>query len=230
MRLHFDGCVLDLDTREVRRGARLVALSPKAFALLELLALRRPKAVSKADIHKALWPDTFVSETNLANLVVELRAALGDDAQASRIIRTLPRYGYAFSAEARSDHDGVARSEQVGVDQPRLVWGRRVFSLEPGENLIGRDRAALVWINDESVSRRHARVVVDEDGAFLEDLGSKNGTFLHGRAVSKETRLEDGDEFTLGESGTPVRFHSVGSSVSTRSGMRATRKSRAPGR
>jgi len=220
MRLYFEDCVLDLDTRQVRRGARVVSLSPKAFALLELLALQRPKAVSKAEIHKALWPETFVSETNLANLIVELRAALGDDAQASRIIRTLPRYGYAFSAEARFDHDEIAKSEPVGVDQPRLVWGRRVFSLEPGENLIGRDRAAVVWINDESVSRRHARVVVAEDGAFLEDLGSKNGTFLHGRAVSKGERLEDGDEFTIGEMVAPLRFHSLGSSASTRTHRR----------
>ena len=71
MRLVFEDCILDLDTREVLRGSRAVALSPKAFALLELLALQRPKAISKAEIHGALWPDTFVSETNLANLVVE---------------------------------------------------------------------------------------------------------------------------------------------------------------
>src|SRR5262245_39574475 len=57
MKLLFEDCVLDLDTREVHRAARPVSLSPKAFALLELLALRRPKALSKAEIHAALWPD-----------------------------------------------------------------------------------------------------------------------------------------------------------------------------
>ena len=103
MRLSFEGCVLDFETREVFKAGRPVELSPKAFALLELLALRRPKALSKAEIHKALWPDTFVTETNLANLVVELRAALGDDAQSQRIVRTLPRFGYAFCADARAD-------------------------------------------------------------------------------------------------------------------------------
>src|SRR5262245_21334388 len=67
MRLLFGDCALDLDTRELHRGGQTVSLSPKAFALLELLALRRPKALSKAEIHSALWPDTFVTETNLAN-------------------------------------------------------------------------------------------------------------------------------------------------------------------
>jgi DNA-binding winged helix-turn-helix (wHTH) protein len=231
MRLYFGDCVLDLDTRQLGRGARAVPLSPKAFTLLELLARRRPKAVSKAEIHGALWPDTFVTETNLANLVVELRAALGDDAHASRIIRTVPRFGYAFSAEAREEDDGPgAAAEPGGAEQARIVWRQRVIVLGAGENLIGRDRSAAVWINDQSVSRRHARVTIGESGAFLEDLGSKNGTFLHGRAVAVPTALEDGDEFTLGEMAVPLRFHAVGSSASTRTGTRPARRSPAPTR
>jgi DNA-binding winged helix-turn-helix (wHTH) protein len=226
MRLQFEDCVLDLDTREVRRGGRLVPLSPKAFNLLELLASHRPKALSKEEIHRAIWPDTFVTETNLANLVVELRDGLGDDAHASRIIRTVPRFGYAFSADARAEEDAAVEGKPVATDQARSVWRRRVIALGRGENLIGRDRAAAVWINEESVSRRHARVLVREDGAFLEDLGSKNGTFLNGSAISKPTCLEDGDEFTLGEMAAPLRFHSLGSSASTRTGTRAHDKTR----
>lgn len=218
MRLAFEDCVLDLDTREVLRGGRVVPLSPKAFALLELLALQRPKAISKAEIHGALWPDTFVSETNLANLVVELRSGLGDDAHASRIVRTVPRFGYAFCAEARVDTTGATVSPSGGVAEYRLVWGRREIALAPGENLIGRDHAAAAWINDESVSRRHARIVVDEEGARLEDLGSKNGTFLRGRAVEGPTLLADGDEFTLGEIVAPFRFYAFGAAATTRTG------------
>ncbi len=222
MRLTFEGCVLDLDTREVLRESRTIALSPKAFALLELLALRRPKALSKAEIHGALWPDTFVSETNLANLVVELRAALGDDAHASRIVRTVPRFGYAFCAQARDENREPSPAADIGVEH-RLIWGRREIALAPGENLIGRDHSAVVWINDESVSRRHARVLVAADGARLEDLGSKNGTFLRGRPVTGPTLLEDGDEFTLGEGVPPLRFHSFGTAATTRTGTKKGR-------
>jgi DNA-binding winged helix-turn-helix (wHTH) protein len=215
MRLAFGDCVLDLDTRELHRGERAVPLSPKAFALLELLAQSRPKALSKAEIHSALWPDTFVTETNLANLVVELRAALGDDAHAPQIVRTVPRYGYAFCAEAHSDAPAAGGAPLEG-DEHRLVWRRRVIPLLPGENVIGRDRSSTVWINDESVSRRHARVVVGEDGAWLEDLGSKNGTFLRGKPVRAAVRLEDGEEFTVGQVVGPLRYHREGGSATTR--------------
>ena len=109
MRLRFGDCVFDSDTREVFRGDRAVALSPKAFALLDLLIAARPAAVSKADIHDRLWPGIHVSEANLANLVVELRAGLGDDARKPRILRTVPRFGYAFRAAARP-RAGLART------------------------------------------------------------------------------------------------------------------------
>jgi len=220
MRLKFEDCVLDLDTREVLREGQTVSVSPKAFALLELLALRRPKALSKAEIHGALWPDTFVSETNLANLVVELRAALGDDAHDPRIVRTVPRFGYAFCAEARPDSRESRDAASTGGVEHRLVWGRREIALVPGENLLGRDHSAVVWVNDESVSRRHARILVSEDGASLEDLGSKNGTFLRGRPVTRPTRLQDGDEFTLGEVVAPLRFHSFAGGATTRTGTK----------
>jgi DNA-binding winged helix-turn-helix (wHTH) protein len=224
VKFSFEGCVLDLDTREVFKNDRSVALSPKAFALFELLSalvLARPKALSKAEIHQALWPDTFVTETNLANLVVELRAALGDEAHASKIIRTVPRFGYAFCAEAHAEARRVADVAAEGGVEYRLVWGRREVALLPGENLIGRDHAAVAWINDESVSRRHARIVVDASGAHLEDLASKNGTFLRGKPVDRPTRLEDGDEITLGEVVAPIRFHTFGAAATTRT---ATRK------
>jgi len=215
MKVFFADCVLDLDTRELHRAAGVVSLSPKAFTLLELLALQRPKALSKAEIHAALWPDTFVSETNLANLVVELRAALGDDAHASRILRTVPRYGYAFCAEARTDAPAT-ETEPLDGGEHRLVWRRRVIPLLSGENVIGRDRSSAVWINDESVSRRHARVVVGEDGAWLEDLGSKNGTFVRGKPVRAAVRLEDGEEFTVGQVVGSLRYHCEGASATTR--------------
>lgn len=96
MRLCFGDCVLDFGNREVFRGETLVRLSPKAFQLLELLATNRPNAVAKDKIHESLWPGSFVVDGNLANLIRELREAVGDDARQPRVIRTVQRYGYAF--------------------------------------------------------------------------------------------------------------------------------------
>ena len=92
----FGDFVLDLDSRELRRGGQPLRLSPKALQLLEILATGRPKAFSKAELQDRLWPGTFVVEKNLANLVAEIREALGDNPSDQRFIRTVPRYGYAF--------------------------------------------------------------------------------------------------------------------------------------
>jgi len=211
MRLAVSDWVFDSDIREVVRKGRAISLSPKAFSLLELLIRRRPKAVSKDEIHEHLWPGTFVSPANLANLVVELRAAFGDDARKPRILRTVPRFGYAFSAEAVGSTSAVRRPFAC-----RLVWGPREISLDSAENVIGRDSGAVVWIDDASVSRRHARITVDDDGATIEDLGSKNGTYVRGRKIQKPARLADRDVIKIGPARMVFRlFRKTGSTAST---------------
>ena len=214
MRLQFADCVFDGDTRQVLREGKSVAISPKAFSLLELLIEAKPRAVSKAEIHDRLWPGIHVSEANLPNLVVELRAALGDEARQARIIRTVARFGYAFVGDAVSGRRGEPRSGNVY----RLIWGRREIELEPGDNLIGRDREAVVWIDDESVSRRHARISISDRGASIEDLGSKNGTFLRGMPVRGAVHLSDRDVVRIGPA--TLRLRVLKSRGSTRSMVR----------
>jgi TolB-like protein/Tfp pilus assembly protein PilF len=97
MRLLFGDCTFDSEARTLVRGAETVRLSGKAFQLLELLLAARPNPVSKTDLFAKLWPDTFVSEANLASLIKEIRAAIDDDARAPRFVRTAHRFGYAFS-------------------------------------------------------------------------------------------------------------------------------------
>jgi DNA-binding winged helix-turn-helix (wHTH) protein/Flp pilus assembly protein TadD len=111
MQVSFGDFVLDLDAREVRRGSAPIRLSPKAFQLLDILVTNRPKALSKAELQNRLWPSTFVVEKNLANLIGEIREALGEDAANPRFIRTVPRFGYAFrEAPAAADDPPVVRS------------------------------------------------------------------------------------------------------------------------
>lgn len=99
----FGSFVLDLDTRELRRGGEPVLLTPKAYQLLEVLVVNRPRALSKSALQERLWPDTFVLEKNLVNLVAEIREALGDDATKPRFVRTVPRFGYAFRDSTSPD-------------------------------------------------------------------------------------------------------------------------------
>ena len=214
MRIRCGDCLLDFGTREILRGKNPIPISPKAFALLELLAERRPNAVSKEEIHRTLWPDSFVADGNLANLVTELRDALGDDSRT--IIRTVQRFGYAFSGDAESDAASVRPAQSNVVF--KLVWGDREILLQDGENILGREREAVAWIDVHSVSRRHARIVVTGDRATLEDLGSKNGTFLQGVAVEAPSVLKDGDQVRIGTVEMILRRYVGGvSTESTRS-------------
>jgi DNA-binding winged helix-turn-helix (wHTH) protein len=196
MRTRFEDCVLDSSTRELLRKGRPVHLSPKAFELIELLLTERPKAISKARIHERLWPKTFVADSTLTKLVAEVRAAIGDDAREPRFIRTVHVFGYAFCG-AVSDSVGKGLKSGVGGCFYRLIGDGRETDLMEGENILGRGPGSVIWIDDESVSRRHARIIVSGGRATLEDLGSKNGTFLKEKRLESST-LSDGDEIRLG--------------------------------
>ncbi len=100
MRVRFDECAFDPDTREFFRSGKAAHLHPKAFQLLEILLENRPRALSKKELHERLWPESFVSEANLASLVAEIRRAIGEKGRSARTIRTVHGFGYAFSGDA----------------------------------------------------------------------------------------------------------------------------------
>ena len=73
-----------------------------------------------------------------------------------------------------------------------------VFELANSEIIIGRDENADLTITSQAVSRRHARLIREEDGYVLEDLGSSNGTFINGQKISGRRALKSGDQIRLG--------------------------------
>jgi DNA-binding winged helix-turn-helix (wHTH) protein len=194
VKISFGECDFEPQARELRRGGRRVELGPKALELLQLLIEARPRALSKAELHDRLWPDTFVSRTSLAQVVTELRKALGDNPRDPRYVRTIHRFGYAFC--------GPVPHPEAGTDGPAsrfsvLQSGREVL-LHEGENLLGRVPEGAVRLGSEKASRRHARIVVSGAEAVLEDLGSKNGTFLNGQRVEGSMTLAGGDRIVVG--------------------------------
>lgn len=205
MRIQFGACTFDSERRELQESGRPARLSPKAFELLAALVEGRPRALSKNELLGRLWPDDFASESNLAGLVVEIRRTIGDDAREPRYLRTVHGYGYAFSA-------GAARKAQENA-VCRLLWGAREIPLAEGENTLGRDPRSLVVLEGTAVSRHHARIVIAGSRAALEDLGSKNGTWLRGRRVATSETLADGDEIRIGSVALTFRRFSSGGST-----------------
>jgi DNA-binding winged helix-turn-helix (wHTH) protein len=197
MRVRFDRFVLDTETRELLRGDARVSLSPKAFELLELLVAHRPKAMAKHDLLERLWPNTFVVEKNLPNLIGEIRHALGDDPSAPRFVRTVHRFGYAFhGASSPAETSGAAM--RAGTVSFLLKWADGRVTIREGTHVLGRDPDGDIFLNHPGISRRHARITVSGDQAVLEDMSSKNGTFVGDQRVAGPRVLADGDVLRVG--------------------------------
>ena len=191
-RVCFGDFVLDPETRELCRGGDSIPLSPKAYQLLEILVANRPKALSKIALQERLWPDAFVVEKNLVNLIAEIRKVLDDDPAHPRYVRTVHRFGYAFR-EGPGAATGISTSVRRKEIRFRLIWAEGRAGLSEGEHVLGRDPELELFLDAPGVSRRHALISIVGEEATLEDLGSKNGTFVADRRLDSRTRLVDGD-------------------------------------
>jgi DNA-binding winged helix-turn-helix (wHTH) protein len=203
----FGPFVLDSGRRELTRDGDEIHLTPKAFDLLALLVDEAPRVVRKTELHERLWPGTFVSDATLVGLVKELRRALDDREASAPIIRTAHGVGYAFTAQ-------IDRAMSRSPTTSRwIVAGSRRIALRDGEHLIGRDPASAIWLDVAGVSRRHARIVVGDEGTHLEDLGSKNGTRVGDTPLARVVALHDGDQIHVG----PILlvYHCSASGMST---------------
>jgi DNA-binding winged helix-turn-helix (wHTH) protein len=175
-------------------------LSLKAQQLLRLLILARPRALSREELYDALWPSTFVCETNLASIINEVRRALGDDARASQYIRTVHGCGYAFSGEIVF---GLAMNFVVAT----LQCENQNHPLYEGENLVGRGQECRVVIAVNTISRRHALIMVCDDGLSIRDLASKNGTYVDGQLIGRlPVMVTDGAEIAFGDITASILF------------------------
>jgi DNA-binding winged helix-turn-helix (wHTH) protein len=214
MRLRFGDCVLDRETRQILVGGKPVHISPKGFELLEILLENRPRALSKSEIHERLWRDTFVSDGTLTSLLAEVRSAIGDTGEETHWIRTVHRFGYAFSGQAEAEEPQPRRRRQSSFAY-RLFWRSREMALAEGENVIGRDPDVGIFIDHPSVSRRHARIRITGESAVIEDLGSKNGTLLDGEPVVSASSLADGGKLRLGSVDLVFRAFPLSGSTET---------------
>ena len=222
MTLRFGPFTVDAETRQLLRDGSELHLSPKAFDLLWSLVEQRPRVVEKAELLTRIWPDTYVVDANLNVLIGEIRRALGDPAREPRFIRTVHGVGYAFCGTvADVKADGRENGKDDAPARPAACWvvaKDHTFRLVEGENFVGRAPESIVWLDSDSVSRRHARIVVDSANrrVSLEDLASKNGTRLGGTRVRERVDLSDGDELVFGEVRVKLRSWSATTAAETK--------------
>jgi len=144
----FDGFEMDPCRRILSRDDNPVSLTPKAFDVLAYLVLNPGRVVTKDELLKAVWPDSFVEEGNLAQYISALRRAFGDR---SCLIVTVPGQGYQFATQVFADH----LPSEISVDalpeqQPGDLYVQRVrertrvvYEDVPAAQLASRETALL---------------------------------------------------------------------------------------
>ena len=189
----------------ISHDGQIVRLRPRAMDVLACLALEAGKLASKQILIDAVWRTEFVSDHALTQVIAELRAALGDDARNPSYIENIPRRGYRLVAIVTPVAASVPPAHDVYL--PFKLQGEGGdHSLNHGPNVIGRTTDADISIDRTEVSRCHARIVVAGTTATIEDLGSKNGTYLNGERLQQPALLANGDEIWIGRSVARLRF------------------------
>jgi DNA-binding winged helix-turn-helix (wHTH) protein len=215
----FGAFTLDFDQRRLFTANRDVPLTPKAFELLKLLIDARPKALSKDEILRAIWKDTFVTESTLATTIRDLRDALGDSAKEPRFIRTSYAYGYAFVGAVAPGEPNARPSSDW-----RLIYEHHEIPLRHGENILGRSGSDVIVIDSATVSRHHGKLTVEGSRLFCEDLASKNGTWVRSQRAAERLEVFDGDEIQLGSVIVIARLEPERRSTETAEGPAAMRQ------
>jgi len=189
----------------ISRDGQIVRLRPRAMDVLICLALEAGKLASKQKIIDDVWCTEFVSEHALTQVIAELRSALGDDARSPIYIENIPRRGYRLVATVTPVAASVPSARDASLPF-KLQSEDGEFPLIQGPNIIGRTVETDIRIDRTEVSRCHARIMVQGTTATIEDLGSKNGTYVNGERLDGPALLTNGDEIWIGRSVARLRF------------------------
>jgi TolB-like protein/Tfp pilus assembly protein PilF len=126
VRFHFENHVLDSELRELTHGGVIVPLQPQVFDLLLYLVEQRARVVSKDDLFGHVWEKRIVSDSALNSRINAARKALGDDGEAQRLIKTIPRKGFRFVGEVLEQRRTVTVSAATAplrgpADRPAIA-------------------------------------------------------------------------------------------------------------
>lgn len=128
MRFQFSDCMLDLERRELTRGAVQVSIAPRAFDLLAYLVENRERVVSKSDLLDAVWGKRIVSESTLTSHINAVRKAIGDSGGEQALVRTIARKGFRFIGDVTDVTVAEPAAVEKGLHVPRRSprRGRRI--------------------------------------------------------------------------------------------------------
>jgi DNA-binding winged helix-turn-helix (wHTH) protein len=221
---------LDVAAYALRNRGESVKLERIPMEVLILLVERAGTLVERSEIQTQLWgPEIFLEHDAAINTAIrKIRHALGDDAATPRFVETVVGKGYRFIAPLENVRSPTQPGEPAANGSPEqsaqqrpqfprysVMVGKQEFILNSAETLLGRDPTAGICVDHPSVSRKHARISIESDGVILQDLGSRNGTFLNGRRVDAPAKIHHNSVIGLGP--ITLVFHVARAPASTQS-------------
>jgi TolB-like protein/DNA-binding winged helix-turn-helix (wHTH) protein/Flp pilus assembly protein TadD len=118
----FGDVVVDHGNFSVQKGGQAKTLSPRAFDVLIYLLEHRERVMEKQELFEQVWEEAFVTDSALAQVIKEIRQAIGDDAHTPRYIETVHKRGYRFVAP-------VKELGPMSTRRPAGVWRMAVAAL-----------------------------------------------------------------------------------------------------
>src|ERR1700751_5098135 len=180
---------VDPEKELLLRDTEAIPLAPKAFQVLLVLLSRKKEVVTKDELLKAVWPDTFVEETNLSRNIFLLRKALGESPQDHQYIVTVPGRGYRFAEEVQF----VPEQELNIVAASHAKVEMQVEESKPwGWIAVAAVLLAALGIGAFNFFVRRSPVLTERDTVVLADFANStgdpvfDGTLRQGLAVELE--------------------------------------------
>ena len=175
--IRFGDFEVDLRTGELRKGEVKQKFGGQPFQVLSVLLERAGEVVTREELQKRLWPDTFVDvDHNLNTAINKIREALGDSAEKPRFVETLPRRGYRFIGKLERPTEPVAEpvitvAPDRGSDSRKLWW----------KVALGVFTFAIIAVGAGVLYRRHRQQPANKQAA----LTALPFTALPGQAISR---------------------------------------------
>ncbi|HKA18987.1 MAG TPA: AAA family ATPase [Blastocatellia bacterium] len=135
-RITADPFRLDTANECLWRGSQSIKLRPKAFAVLNYLSERAGQLVTKDELLRAVWPETFVTEAVLKVTVRQLREALDDDPKFPRFIETAHRRGYRYIGRISADGEMIV--DDRSIESPAAAFSSSIQVENSPSKVVGR--------------------------------------------------------------------------------------------
>jgi DNA-binding winged helix-turn-helix (wHTH) protein/Flp pilus assembly protein TadD len=186
---------LDARRHVLLRDGQAISLAPKVFETLLLLVRNSGQVLKKSELIDAIWPDTFVEESNLAQHIFLLRKILGEDKNEHRYIVTVPGAGYRFVAQVRESVNSEAAYQQTAQpDSARDVWPPASLAVLPFKDITGAkdDEALGLGIADALIMKLSGLlpVKVRPTTSVLKYAGKTVDPLSAGRELSVDALLD----------------------------------------